>query len=58
MNPNIDEIREQLKKSNDELLKKENVVATGIGYKTVAGKTTSVAFNSLFGGGKKTGKVS
>jgi hypothetical protein len=41
MNSNLEEIREQLKKSKHELLKMQNVVATGIGYKTVAGKTTS-----------------
>jgi hypothetical protein len=40
MNSNLEEIREQLRKSKNELLKRENVVATGLGYKTVAGKTT------------------
>lgn len=41
MNSNLEEIRVQLQKSKHELLKMQNVVATGIGYKTVAGKTTS-----------------
>jgi hypothetical protein len=41
MNSSLEEIRAQLEKSRHDLLKLQNVVATGIGYKTVAGKVTS-----------------
>ncbi len=41
MSTNLSDIREQLKESQKSLLKLQNVVATGIGYKKVAGKTTS-----------------
>ncbi len=38
--PKIEKVREQLTKVRLELMQKQNVVATGIGYKTVAGRTT------------------
>jgi hypothetical protein len=41
MNSRTEEIREKLKTAKYELLKNRNVVATGIGYKKVAGKITS-----------------
>ncbi len=41
MNSRADEIRTKLETAKYELLKSRNVVATGIGYKTVAGKITS-----------------
>jgi len=34
--PKIEKVREQLTKVRLELMQKQNVVATGIGYKTVA----------------------
>lgn len=41
MNSRAEEIRTKLETAKYELLKSRNVVATGIGYKTVAGKATS-----------------
>lgn len=41
MNAKAEEIRAKLETAKYELLKSRNVVATGIGYKKVAGKTTS-----------------
>jgi hypothetical protein len=41
MRSNLYEIRRQLTDSKNDLLNLKNVVATGIGYKTVAGKDTS-----------------
>lgn len=41
MESNYDEIYARLNAIRPELMKKQNVVATGIGYKTVAGRVTS-----------------
>lgn len=41
MNTNLENIRVLLGEARSELMSKPNVVATGVGYKTVSGKTTS-----------------
>lgn len=41
MNSRAEEIRKIMETASHELLKSRNVVATGLGYKSVAGKTTS-----------------
>ncbi|MBC9796900.1 hypothetical protein [Sinomicrobium weinanense] len=41
MSSDLEKIRKVLREVGPELRKKQNVVATGIGYKTVAGRTTS-----------------
>jgi hypothetical protein len=40
MNPRLENFRSQLNEVRPELMKKQNVVATGIGYKSVSGKAT------------------